>query len=247
MTNQPILVRSPYRISLFGGSCDISEYFSKHQALLIGFAVGHYSYILLRKTPYILPYHTLVQCHDIERVQSNDLIKHNVVRSVLEYMDMKDGVEIFHFCGWPSRTGSGSSSAFAASLINAVHQFQYDKPVPKYELIDRVNYLERQKMAEPGGLQDAAWTSTGGVNSMRIDTTGKITIRPLPVCDDFLKKFHASLVLFYVGQRNSFGIAESHINNKNAEPFKICIQQIAEEALKAFEKEDIEEIGKLLD
>ncbi len=67
MTNQPILVRSPYRISLFGGSCDISEYFSKHQALLIGFAVGHYSYILLRKTPYILPYHTLVQCHDIER------------------------------------------------------------------------------------------------------------------------------------------------------------------------------------
>ena len=243
-----ILSASPLRISLLGSATDYKEYFSQHGSLLIGFGINQYVYAAIRYNPPVFPYHTCVYCSKVEHVDNNNLIENPAVRGTLEYLKCDDPLEILHFCSLPSQTGLGSSSSFIVSLLNAMHQLKHGCPETKDNLAKQSILIEREQiLKEVGGWQDGIWSSYSNLSSIRISTNGKITVRPLPICQDFINKFHDSLILFYIGNtRQSFKVASSH-GTKRAEQHKIAIQQIAEEGLKAFGKEDIDEIGNLLD
>ena len=52
--NQVIIVKSPVRISLFGGSTDYKGFYEKYGSFLIGTPIDKYSYISMRYRPEIL-------------------------------------------------------------------------------------------------------------------------------------------------------------------------------------------------
>jgi D-glycero-alpha-D-manno-heptose-7-phosphate kinase len=242
-----IISKTPLRISLFGGSTDVPEFFSEHESLLLGFALNQYVYLLCRYTPRIQHYRTSLQYSKTEQVDDNILIQHDGCRGTLQHLDIQDGLEIVNLIDLPARTGLGSSSSYVVGLLNALNQLLHCKPARKLHLAQDSIHIERKLLNEAGGLQDQIWAAYGGVNSIHIDKQGDFKVRPLPVCKEFLNLFNQSMVLFYTGeQRNSFKIAASH-NTEDALPFKKQIKQIAEEALKAFAAEDIDKIGTLLD
>ena len=45
MSSKYFLVRSPFRVSLFGGGTDYPEYYSNHKGAVIGFSINKYIYL----------------------------------------------------------------------------------------------------------------------------------------------------------------------------------------------------------
>ena len=116
-----IISKTPFRVSLFGGSTDYESYYSQHGSFLIGFTINRYCYLCVRKTPKIFNYKTKVGYSAIEIVNNNKDIKHDGVRGVLKFLKIKYGVEISYLADLPSKAGIGSSSSFIVGLLNALH------------------------------------------------------------------------------------------------------------------------------
>jgi len=243
-----IKICSPTRISLFGGGCDFSSYYSTvDQVMLIGFAIDQHSFIFYRKTNKILPYYTIINYSKTEKVKDNSLIQHNGARAALQYFNITDGVEISHLCSVPARTGLGSSSTFLVSLIHAICFERDSKSPSKKELAQHCINIEQNILKFASGIQDSIWSSYGGFNSIEIKPNGNFFVRPMPLSPEFIDYFYSHLALFYIGPRKSFEVAssvdscqESVIIHKNE------TLAIAKEAYKAFEQENILYISKLL-
>lgn len=237
-----IISKTPFRISLFGGSTDYKSFYSKYESLLVGFAIDKYCYITSRYTPAILPYHTKISYSKIEVVNNNQDIEHDGVRGVLTYLDeLSKGVEINHFSDLPSQTGIGSSSSFVVGLLK-----NWKRDCSRYELADAAIKIERDILKEAGGIQDQIWAAYGGMNSISIKTNGKFQVKPLPVSDAFKDSFLKRSFLIYTGRtRKSYKIASSH-NNPNSTDVKKRILDTAYIGYDAFQDEDINQIAGLL-
>ena len=239
-----IISKTPYRISLFGGSTDYESFYSKHGSLLIGFAVDKYSYIMIRNNPHIFDYMSKISYSKIETVTNNKEIKHNGVRGVLEYFNLlEERLEISCLSDLPAQTGIGSSSTFIVGLINALcAKYGYSaKELAKYAI-----KIERHHLNEAGGIQDQIWAAYGGFNSITIDTSGDFSVRPLPISENFIKDFIDHSFLIYTGnQRQSFQIATAH-NTGSDDKNKLEILKLAHDGYDAFCRENILDIGNLL-
>jgi len=239
-----IISKTPYRISLFGGSTDYESFYSKHGSLLVGFALDKYSYIMVRNNPYIFDYISKISYSKIETVSNNKDIQHNGVRGVLEYFNLLDErLEISCLSDLPAQTGIGSSSTFIVGLINAL-KYKY-----KYSTKELANYaikIEREHLNEIGGIQDQIWAAYGGFNSISIDTLGDFSVRPLPISENFINEFIDHSFLIYTGnQRQSFQIATAHDTGSD-DKNKLDIFRLAHDGYDAFCRENISEIGSLL-
>ena len=105
--------------------------------------------------------------------------------------------------------------------------------------------IERNILNEPGGIQDQIWAAYGGLNSIEIKKDGDFHVKPLPVTQEFIDDFEASLFLVYTNtQRDTSDIASSH-ESKNTRT-KMSIKRIAREAYKSFCSENIKIIGDLM-
>ena len=241
-----IITKTPFRVSLFGGSTDYPSFYKEFGSLLIGFSIDKYCYLSLRRTPKIFPYRTLLNYSTTEMVNSNSNIKHNGVRGVLEYLGIRYGIELSHTSDLPAQTGTGSSSSFVVGLLNAFHTLR-GKPPSKRELSEQAIFVERDLLKEPGGVQDQIWAAYGGFNSIEISRGGDFETKPMPLSPEFKESFLKRCVLLYTGKtRKSFKIASSH-DTKKAIKHKRAILNIAKSAYNSFAKQDICEIGEILD
>lgn len=238
-----IIVRTPFRVSLFGGSTDYSEFYSNHGSLLIGFTIDKYNYISLRKTPKILPHKTRIAYSQVEVIRRTSDIKHNGVRGVFEHFNIRDGLEISHNSDIPSQTGLGSSSSFIVGLINGINTL-YNRDFTKKELAEAAIYIERTLLKESGGIQDQIWAAYGGVNSIKIDKSGEFSVRPLPISEEFRQEILDRSFLIYTGHgRESFALA-AHSGSANEHKEKIL--DIAHEAYDHLITENLDAVGYLL-
>jgi D-glycero-alpha-D-manno-heptose-7-phosphate kinase len=239
-----IISKTPYRISLFGGSTDYESFYSKHGSLLVGFAIDKYCYITFRHNPNIFNFMSKISYAQLEIVNRNIDIQHNGVRGVLEYFDLiNERLEISCLNDLPSQTGIGSSSSFIVGLINAI---QHKKKYTPKQLAQYAIDIERKHLKETGGIQDQIWAAYGGINSIHIDYDGSFFVKPLPISEDFIQYFLDHSFLIYTGSgRKSFKISSSHDTGSN-DMNKHRILEISNEGYDAFCNEDIQKIGSLL-
>ena len=237
-----IISKTPFRVSLFGGSTDYESFYRKDGATLVYFGLDKYCYAAVRKTPAVFDYTTKVSYSQVEIVEDNTKIKNNAVRGVLSFFGMKRGMEIAYITDLPAQTGVGSSSSFIVGLLKAIYSLQGDTRSEKQLALEAI-YIERSLLNESGGIQDQIAAAYGGLNSIHIFSNGDFDVRPLPVSKDFVKDFLDRSILIYTGKsRKSFDIAKSHDGKK-----KESIARIAKAGLKAFYDQDITEIGLLLE
>ena len=107
-----IITKTPYRISFFGGGSDYPEWFNKNL------------YISCRELPHFFKHKFRIVYSKIENVKTINKIKHNGVKQLLNYLKVKNGLEIHYDGDLPSRSGMGSSSCFIVGLLNALSKSQ---------------------------------------------------------------------------------------------------------------------------
>lgn len=238
------IARTPNRISLFGGSCDYSDFFSKYGCLMLSLAINKYCYVSCQKLPEFAPISYQAFYSKAERVDNIAEIENPGIRGSLEYLNRKipiDKIALYTQNQIMPQTGLGTSSSHVISVLNAV-QSMYGLSPKRGELARDAINVERVLLKEVGGIGDQIICAYGGLVSISINENGYFKVRPLPVSGDFISEFLSCSVLFYTNsQRQSFEIASSH-NNDN----KKRILDVALDAKFYFEIENLEKIGKLL-
>lgn len=236
-----IIVKSPLRISFFGGSTDYKSFYKKHGSFIIGTTINKYIWLSARYRPKILPKEHFIGYSKSEVVSSIGDIKNPLIRETLLHHGVRAPIDFTSLADVPSRTGLGGSSSFCVGMVHLMKKLD-GKPINKKDIAKTAIHIERNILKDSGGIQDQILATYGGFNTIKIDRNGNFTVKPLPVSETFKKKFQNSIVLIYTNsQRNQKEIAESHENKD-----KKKILGLAKKAYKAFLREDIEEIGKLL-
>jgi D-glycero-alpha-D-manno-heptose-7-phosphate kinase len=100
----------------------------------------------------------------IETVSNLEAIKHPAVREAIRLYAPHLGLEIHHDGDLPSRSGVGSSSAFATGLIHSLLVLKGEKNVKKEQLARLAINLEHDILRENVGIQDQIACSYGGLN-----------------------------------------------------------------------------------
>lgn len=235
------IVRSPFRISFFGGSTDYESFFKHSESFIIGTTINKYVYCSLRPRSQIHGNDSIISYSKVETVNDFDKISNNLIRETIKYYNVNKPIELHFFSDIPSRTGLGGSSSFCTSLCYSLRLF-LNKKITKEILANDAIEIERHILKESGGIQDQIHSSFGGFNSIEIKKDGTFLVKPVPITQNFLNEFEKSLLLIYTNkQRNNNIIAKSHENKD-----KKNILDISKLAYSYFIKEDIKNIGNLL-
>ena len=238
-----IIVKAPFRVSLFGGSTDYKGFYEQHGSFIIGTTINKYCYISMRYRPKILSKQYLCTYSKYELVNSVDDLKNPLIRETLRYHNIDKPIEMSSTSDIPSRTGLGGSSSYCVALSYLVKKIK-EENINSKDIINAAIKIEREILKESGGIQDQIWPFAKGFSSIEIQKNGTYNVKPLPITEEFEQILQDSMVLIYTEeQRDNDVIAKSYeddINNKHQ------ILETAKKAYKLFEYEDLKGIGELV-
>lgn len=237
------IVKSPFRISLFGGSTDYKGFYEKYGSFIIGASINKYCYLSMRYRPSILSKQYLCTYSKYELVDKIEQIQNPLIRETLKFYDVNQPVEFFSYSDIPARTGLGGSSTYCVGMSYLIHKLQ-NKLIDKKQIIKSAIKIEREILKESGGIQDQIWPFAKGLNSIEINKNGEFFVKPLPITEEFITELQKSFTLIYTDeQRSTDAIAKSHENDIVN---KLNILELSKSSYSAFLKEDIKTIGELL-
>jgi len=244
-----ILVKTPFRVSLFGGGTDFPKYYNKHGGTVIGGTIDKYSYILLKNLPNNFEHKHRFAWAINEDINDTKKIKHPVVRAIFKKYKIKDGIEIHHFSDMPSRSGLGSSSSFVVGITNAFNVYMKKKLSHK-GLLDESIHLEKKILKEKTGMQDLVWATYGGFKQINF-AKNNITPSNIKINTKNQKQLEDNLILFNsMISRYSERIENSKLVNleKNISIYEDLKTYVLEckKLLISNNLSSIDEIGKLL-
>ncbi len=210
-----IIVRSPLRVSFFGGGTDHPAWFNTGEnGAVLSTTINKYIYVQLRRLPAVFDFNYRIAWGLLEEVKTINEIKHPVVREVLRHYVSEDcGYEIIYNADLPSKTGLGSSSAFTVSLLHAFFGNQ-GKLCSKAFLAQEAIFVEQQLLKETVGCQDQIAAAYGGLNRINFQSGGKYTVTPVRIPGQRVKMLEDSLMMFFTGfTRSAETIEQQKIKN----------------------------------
>ena len=193
-----IIVKTPMRVSLFGGGSDIPAHFQEHGGAVVGMAIDKYCYTFFKKLPPFFEHKHRIVYRKIETVQRIEDIEHPLVRTMLMQSDVKHGLEIMHNGDLSAKSGMGSSSAFAVGLAHAICAHN-GRMISKKELAETAIHVERDLIPEAGGWQDQIWAAYGGLNRIDFVPGDGFSVTPLILSRAMRNELTSSIVLFDTG------------------------------------------------
>ena len=242
-----IISKTPYRISFFGGGSDYPAWYKKNGGAVLSTTIDKYIYITCRFSPDYFKQKYRIVWRKIENVKNLREINHKVVRELLKYLKIKQGLEIHYHGDLPARSGMGSSSCFTVGLMQALSQIKNIK-LNKSKLAKQSIYFEQNIMREIVGSQDQTSASYGGFNKILFNKDNSIKIKKISSKKN-IKKLNDNLVLIYTGiNRTAHQIANQYVKKLTNEK-KDHINRILEyvnEGEKILNNGDIDDFGSLL-
>lgn len=248
----PIIVKTPLRISLFGGGTDYREYFERNGGCVLGGTIDKFIYLMclpmspVAQTKYRLTY------SKVETVDHVQDIEHPVIRAVLQDEAYDVPFNLAVISDVPGGSGLGSSSAFTVGFLHLVQTLKGLSPT-KIDLARAAVRVESELLHERVGVQDQYHAAFGGFSLYEFgrDTT---SIAPIQMGSAFRSKLNASLVLVHTKRyRSASAILEEQVKSTKEGRVDVDLEQIKAicyEARKIFQRSatepDLIEIGKLL-
>lgn len=196
-----IITRTPLRISLGGGGTDLPSYYQEAGGYVLSAAIDKYIYISVNSTftdDYLLKY------SELERVDRPNEIRHPIIKTACQMMDIPPGVEIVSVADIPSGTGLGSSGSFTVGLLHAlsIHKHQH---ASVHELAATACHIEIEKLGEPVGKQDQFIAAYGGISDLEFAPNGDVSVSSLNLHRNTIADLEANLLLFFTGYSRSAG------------------------------------------
>ncbi|MBY0227251.1 MAG: GHMP kinase [Hyphomicrobium sp.] len=196
-----IIVRTPLRVSFFGGGTDHPAWFSTGEpGAVLSTTIDKYVYVQLRRLPAVFDFNYRIAWGILEEVASINQIKHPVVRCVLENFGEHDdtGYEVIYNADLPSKTGLGSSSAFTVALLNAYFG-NLGRLCSKPFLAREAIRVEQQLLKEAVGCQDQIAAAYGGLNRIDFSQNGEHRIKPVHISMARKAELEDNLMMFFTG------------------------------------------------
>lgn len=243
-----IVSRTPLRVSFLGGGSDLPVHYRRHGGAVISAALARYVYVTVNRrfdSSIRLSYSVT------EEVDHASEIKHRLVRAAMMKLGIQNGVEITSVADIPSRgTGLGSSSAFTAGLLHALHAYQGSYR-SQAALAAEACEVEIGLCGEPIGKQDQYAAAVGGVNIFRFNPDDTVTIEKVVFSPRFAREFQESMLLFYTGvTRSASDILAAQIGcmaSRGDQAAVVCrMAEMTEEFRRAIQNGNLEHVGALL-
>lgn len=194
-----IIVRTPLRVSLFGGGTDFPEYFERRGGGVIGSAIDKYIYHTISQFPSWLFDHKIRFAYKIvEHAKNIEEIKHLPFKEILRYSKIFENIEVNLASDLPSFTGLGSSSSFTVGLIKGLEAFKGNL-ISEKALAKTAIHIERKILKESVGFQDQIFASYGGFNYVKFNGANNFEVERMGVSDSVSKKLSESLIMIYTG------------------------------------------------
>lgn len=245
-----IVTRTPLRISLGGGGTDLPFYCPKFGSSLVCAAINKYIYITVNRR---VMRSIKLNYSKTEIVDSVDGIKHPLIREALRLTNIKDSIEIHSVAEVPSGTGLGSSSSFLVGLLNALHYYK-GEIVSKYKLAEDASHITIEVLKENCGKQDQYAAAFGNLIRLEITPEGKVTVSPINITHEDLKKLEKNLMMFYTGFQRKSNELLQHQKEKAEKTsegdiydYYHEIKKIGAESLKCLESGKLRRFGELMD
>jgi D-glycero-alpha-D-manno-heptose-7-phosphate kinase len=244
-----IISRTPFRLSLFGGGTDYPSWYTKHGGAVLATTIDKYCYLTCRYLPPFFEHRYRVVYSRVESCHRIDEIGHPVVREVLRYLNIEQGVEIHHDGDLPARSGMGSSSSFTVGLLHALHALKGEMR-SREELAREAIHVERDLLQETVGCQDQVIAAFGGINHISFSPSGDFSVRPLTVPKPRVEALQSNLMLFYTGvERFASQVANSYVHDLNESKRRQLrlVRDLVEESIEIIQGDgDLEPLGALL-
>jgi D-glycero-alpha-D-manno-heptose-7-phosphate kinase len=220
-----IIIRTPYRISFFGGGTDYPAWYREHGGCVLSTSINKCSFLVLRKLPEIFDYRYKIRYFNDEVTKSVDNIQMPTIREAIKYMNFEEGLDITHHGDLPNRTGIGSSSSFTVSLIHGLSTLKNEQ-ITKRDLARKAIYLEQNILRESVGSQDQVAAAFGGFNRIEFGGYTGFTVLSLHIKKEILQELESWVQLFFTEKlRNSFDIAEKKITNISSKKIDLNIMK----------------------
>lgn len=228
----PLIVKTPLRVSLFGGGTDYREYFEDHGGVVLGGAINRFIYLVrlpmssVAETRYRLTYSRVEAVDQIEDIQ------HPVIKAILQDEECDAPFNLAVISDIPGGSGLGSSSAFTVGFLNMQRTLQ-GIPTTKYDLARDAVRVESELLNERVGVQDQFHAAFGGFSLYEF-SKGQAAISPINLSTESRQKLNESLVLVHTGQyRSASAILEEQVQRTKSHALDASLEKIKDTAYRA--------------
>jgi D-glycero-alpha-D-manno-heptose-7-phosphate kinase len=244
-----IITSTPLRISFFGGGTDYPIWYREHGGSVLSTTIDKSCFITCRRLPPFFEYHSRISYSKVENVGRNELFEHPSVRSCLQYLGIKEGIEIHHVADLPARTGLGTSSAFTVGLLLGLYALN-NQMRDKHALATDAIHVEQNLIQEAVGSQDQVSAAYGGFNRINFHTDGEIEVRRIVTARHRLTELEQHLALYFTGfSRTASEIASEQlkVTPQKKKELNMMLELANEgEAIVASPSRSLTEFGRLL-
>jgi len=244
-----IITRTPFRISFFGGGTDYPGWYREHGGTVLATTINKYCYITCRRLPPFFKHKHRIVYSRIENVQEIEEIEHPAVRAVLEWAQVREGLEIHHDGDLPARSGLGSSSSFTVGLLHALQALE-GRMMDKEKLAREAIHIEQDVIHENVGSQDQVSAAFGGFNRIAFCRNDSFEIAPVILPEHRQQELNRHLMLCFTGvSRIASDVAKSKIENiKNRVVELTKMRGMVDQAIQILQggNHSLDEFGALL-
>ena len=252
MCPKVIRSRAPLRIGIAGGGTDVDPYASERGGFILNTTIDKYAYctvspsegnvVTIRSLDYGV-YETPLDGGPFQYDGNMDLVK-----AVMNYFDIKTGLNVFLHSDAPPGSGLGGSSTVIVALLKAFNRY-YGADMDNYELSDLAYRLERKELGLKGGKQDQYAATFGGFNTMKF-RNNEVWVNPLGISEDTINELQYCSLLCYTGKsRESADQIDEQVKSfkegSNTDALDAA-KYLAKDISRLLMKGDVVEAGKVL-
>lgn len=240
-----ILSKTPFRISFFGGGTDMRDFYSQDYGAVLGMTIDKRMYIMMNKK---FDDKVRVSYSQTENVSAVDELKHSLVREVLAFYGIKNGIEIITMADIPDKgTGLGSSSSTAVGLVKTISSY-LGFSLSSSETATIACEIEIGKLGAPIGKQDQYFAAYGGFNYIKFNSDESVSVVPLDLKRETEQELEENLLCFYTGitRSSSTILTEQKANMSRFRDLMTRMRDQAEEGMTVLRSGDLTKFGVML-
>ncbi|MCA9916326.1 MAG: GHMP kinase [Anaerolineales bacterium] len=240
-----IIIQTPLRVSLFGGGTDFPSYYLENGGCVLSSAIDKYIFVTIKKR---FDDKLRIGYTRTEMIDNIDEINHELIREALRLTGIDKGVEITTMGDIPDQgSGLGSSSTVTVGALHAMYAYKKELVLTE-RLAQEACQIEREILGKPIGIQDQYIAAYGGLRFMEFTTSGEVHTQRIELSDRVMRRLSDNLLLFFTGvtRKADTILEEQKTNIKDKQSILSEMKQIAHVASAEIQKENIDEVGKLL-
>ncbi len=247
-----ILSKAPVRIAFGGGGTDVEPYSSDNGGFVVNATINKYFTIKLdfNLENIIKVYKDDVLLYKLE-ANLDISVKSDLIKAILYYLSIKEGIDISFHSDPPKRAGLGASASLGCALIGGISRLQGNE-IDENKIAEMAFQVEDKVLKNAGGRQDQYAAVHGGFNCLEFQGNSKVKIEKLKIPVSFKSELENRLILYYTGQEHVSGdLVKDQIelyekNKKKSKSYLDNLKEIAYNIRDTIISEDLESFGSLL-